>query len=88
MLSDDVAILTSLLEKSGATHLKEEETLFTAEEPISRLISELDADPSDIKRLVGYKEGMVQIWQASQSRVTDAMGTLLYAYDRVLVNLL
>ena len=82
LLSGDVAMLTNLFEKAGATGIKEEEMIITSDEPISRLISELDVDPSDLKRLVGYKEGMVQISKASQLQVTDAMCMLLYAYEK------
>lgn len=81
-LSDDVMLLTNLFEKTGAIGIKGEERIITSDEPISRLASELDIDSSDLKRLVGYKEGMVQIVKASQLQVTDALCMLLYAYEK------
>jgi hypothetical protein len=82
LLSGDVVMLTNLFEKAGAIGIKEEERIITSDEPISRLASELDIDSSDLKRLVGYKEGMVQIVKASQLQVTDALCMLLYAYEK------
>jgi hypothetical protein len=81
-LSGDVMLLTNLLEKSGAIGIKEEEKRILSDEPIKRLASELDVDSSDLQRLVGYKEGMVQITRASQLQVTDAMCMLLCAYEK------
>lgn len=82
LLSDEIKLLISHLEKLGASPtLKEEETQFTGES-IKQLAGELDADPSILRSLIGYKEGMVQIGKASQLQVTDAMCMLLYAYEK------
>jgi hypothetical protein len=81
-LSDDVKLLASLLGKAGAIGITDEEKIIKPNEPIKRLAGELDADSSDLQRMVGYKEGMVQITKASQLQVTDALCMLLYAYEK------
>jgi hypothetical protein len=81
-LGGDVMLLTNLLEKSEAIGVKEQEKETPSGEPVKRLASELDIDSSDLQRLVGYKEGMVQIVKASQLQVTDALCMLLYAYEK------
>jgi hypothetical protein len=81
-LNDDVQFLAGLLEEAGARSPEKEKQVTLTDEPLKRLASELDLDPSNLQRLVGYKEGMVQITKASQLQVTDAMCMLLCAYEK------
>ena len=83
-LSHDIKLLINLLEKAGASPAPTEEPspAPVKDEPIKQLASEVDADPSTLRSLIGYKEGMVQISKASQLQVTDAMCMLLYAYEK------
>lgn len=81
-VTDELVFLTGLLEKAGATPAPLEETPAIQGEPVKRLASELDVDPANLRSLIGFKGGMVQISQASQLKVTDAMCMLLYAYEK------
>lgn len=81
-LSHDIKLLINLLEKAGASPAPTEEPSPVKDEPIKQLASEVDADPSTLRSLIGYKEGMIQISKASQLQVTDAMCMLLYAYEK------
>lgn len=81
-VSDELSLLIGLLEKAGASPTPTEEITTTPGEPIKRLASELGVDPANLRSLIGFKEGMVQISQASQLQVADAMCMLLYAYEK------
>jgi len=82
LLSDEIKLLIGHLEKAGASPtLKEQETQFTGDS-IKKLAGELDVDPSILRSLIGYREGMVQIGKASQLQVTDAICMLLYSYEK------
>lgn len=82
LLSNEIKLLISLLEKAGASPPPTEEQTLLIREPIKQLAGELDVDPSILRSLIGYKEGMVQIGKTSQLQVTDAMCMLLYAYEK------
>lgn len=82
-LSDDIKLLASLLEQ-GETGFAGKVSFPPSllEDTITRLAKELDSDPSTLKPLIGYKDGMVQIAKASQLQLTDALCMLLFAHEK------